>query len=90
MVGRGKWHLAEKTESGIQQGSPTPLSLHKRSLRLCCGGDRGCQALLGAVEEARLGGGQSPGEVGGQERSHLCPILSALWHGNLASINIFF
>ena len=44
MVGRGKWHLAEKTESGIQQGSPTPLSLHKRSLRLCCGGDRGCQS----------------------------------------------
>lgn len=46
--------------------------------------------LLGAVEEARQGGGQSPGEVGSQERSHLCPILSALWHRNLASINIFF
>lgn len=44
MAGRGKWHLAEKTESGIQQGRPTPLSLYKRALGLCGSGDRGCQS----------------------------------------------
>lgn len=63
MVGRGKWHLAEKTESGIQQGSPTPPSLHKpHSVPAVVETGAVSQATLARKEPARLLGRVSPAQ----------------------------
>lgn len=63
MVGRGKWHLAEKTESGIQQGSPTPPSLHKpHSVPAVVETGAVSQATLARKEPAGLLGRVSPAQ----------------------------
>lgn len=53
------------------------------------GGERGCQALLGAVEDAGLGEvARSPGEIGGQKG--LTSVPSYPHYGiETISINIF-